>query len=82
MSVATTSSNSKPFIDRIELAEMFGVTTYTLDVWRRQGLLPAPIRMGKRLVRWRRSYLERFFDKLQAEAVRNPHRRKVVVHAR
>lgn len=43
-------------ITRDEVARMYGVQTPTISAWlyRRDGRLPAPIRVGRNYLRWRR----------------------------
>jgi|AntRauTorckE5430_2_1112549.scaffolds.fasta_scaffold57247_2 prophage regulatory protein len=37
-----------------ELAKMLGVSTVTLWKWRRDGILPEPMRIGPRFIGWER----------------------------
>ena len=43
------------FISVAELARMLNVSRKTIRVWSLRGVLPEPIRLGERVLRWRRS---------------------------
>jgi excisionase family DNA binding protein len=47
---------TKPFLTVEDLAEMFYVTKDTIREWKRDGRLPAPLKVGKRLL-WRAEQL-------------------------
>ena len=40
-------------LTRNDLAKKFGVTVVTIDRWRKGGILPSPVLLGSRTVRWR-----------------------------
>lgn len=46
------------FLDAHEVAARYGISLSTVKRWTRAGLLPAPIRLGRRVVRWRLSDLQ------------------------
>lgn len=48
--------------DRRRLARALGISLRALDAMRARGLLPAPVRLGGRLVRWDRSIIARWIE--------------------
>jgi excisionase family DNA binding protein len=48
------------YLDIRDVAEHFGVSVETVRRWWYSGTIPAPIRLGKRLVRWRTAEIERW----------------------
>lgn len=45
---------------RRDVAHLYGIGVRTLERWARQGIGPKPIKMGPRLVRYRRSDVEQW----------------------
>lgn len=41
-----------------ELAAMLGCSDRTIRTWRREGMFPPPIRLGRRAIRWRKSVVQ------------------------
>ena len=52
--------NGNSLITPAELAERLHVSRKTLSRWEKAGYLPAPIRIGKRVIRWRLEDIIRF----------------------
>ena len=50
----------KSLITPAELAERLHVSRKTLSRWEKAGYFPAPIRIGKRVIRWRLEDIIRF----------------------
>jgi len=51
-----------PIIRPREAMRMLGIKNTTLYEWVKQGLLPAPIKLGPRATGWRKSTLDAFLD--------------------
>lgn len=49
---------TKTLITRKQLAKMFGVSTVSLDKWKRAGLLPKPVKMAGRVYYIRKEIME------------------------
>ena len=45
-----------------EMAETSNCTRQSIRRWHRAGIIPAPIRCGRRAVRWRASEVVKFLD--------------------
>ena len=45
-----------------DVAEALGISVRTLWRWSRDGITPAPLRLGKKTTRWRASDLQRYID--------------------
>ena len=58
----TTTISKKELLDYDDVASLCDVSTQTLRRWWRQGLMPAPRRFGRRLVRWRREVIEQWIS--------------------
>ena len=43
------------FVSAAELAELLGVARKTIRAWSLHGVIPPPVRLGARILRWRRS---------------------------
>ena len=54
-----------------EVAKMLGVTSETLLAWSGKGQFPAPIELGPRCRRWKRTDLETFLNQKRIDAKRN-----------
>lgn len=51
-----------------ELAEQFRVTRNTILQWVAKGDFPAPIRIGRRTLRWREADIEAFVERLVSQS--------------
>lgn len=51
----------KPLLNRRDLADLFSVSTDTIDRWAKSGTLPAPLRIGG-VVRWSLDSITRWID--------------------
>lgn len=60
----TQSASASGLLTRDQLAMELGVSVNTLRSLVRNGEIPHPIRLGKRLLRWRRADVERALTKL------------------
>jgi excisionase family DNA binding protein len=49
-----------PLLDETTAAEVLGVSPRTLGDWRRQGIGPRFVRMGRRLIRYARADVDAF----------------------
>jgi len=47
-------------LTRNDIAAKYGVTVVTIDRWRAGGILPAPMVLGKRTVRWREEDIAKY----------------------
>ena len=45
-----------------EMAEIFNCSHESIRRWHRAGIIPAPIRCGRRAIRWRESDVVKFLD--------------------
>lgn len=61
----TTTTQPTEYITEKELAQRLGVHQATITRWHQQGILPKPLRFGKRLVRWRRAAMQKFLDEME-----------------
>ncbi len=50
------------FVKKKAVAKFLGITIATLDRWAKKGICPAPIKLGPRLVRYRRSEILAWLD--------------------
>ena len=50
------------FIDIPELSERLNVSRTTLKRWNRNGFMPHGIRVGPRLLRWKREIIDEWID--------------------
>lgn len=55
----TRATKTDPFMSPTDIAEMFGVTPYTVRVWLREGQIEGAVQINKRW-RIRRSAVEAF----------------------
>jgi len=53
---------ARQFIDIPELAERLQVSRTTLKRWNRNGYMPHGIRVGPRLLRWKREIIDGWID--------------------
>jgi excisionase family DNA binding protein len=53
----------KDMLSQADIAELFGVSLQTVSRWWRTGEIPPPIRVGRRLLRWRRADFEKWSKK-------------------
>lgn len=56
------------FVTRKQLGELLGVSLRSVDRYVRSGLLPHPIRLGHKTIRWFRSDVEDSLVRLQDRA--------------
>jgi predicted DNA-binding transcriptional regulator AlpA len=86
----STSARSPPLADPLalirkrELAALLGVNPWTIDNWRKRGLIPPPIVLSPQVVAWRRSDIERWLveRELQPAATREQAQRAEPVKRR
>ena len=43
------------FVSVAELARLLGVSKRTVRAWSLRGVIPEPVRLGERILRWRRA---------------------------
>ena len=43
------------FVNADEIAAWLGISRYTVIAWGKQGHLPAPVRVGRKFLRWHRA---------------------------
>ncbi len=53
------------FLTTSEVAELFGVSDWTIYRWVKAGALPQPVRVSRRWVRFRRHEIEAAINRLQ-----------------
>lgn len=53
------------FISPKEVCRQLRITRRTLSTWIAQGVIPAPIRFNRRVVRWKREDLDRRIEELK-----------------
>ena len=53
------------FLTIEDLMTMFKVSEVTIGRWVKAGTIPAPVRLGRRAIRWRASDLEAFITTAQ-----------------
>jgi predicted DNA-binding transcriptional regulator AlpA len=51
-----------------DLCELVGISISTGRLWRREGRLPPPLQFTRRGLRWRRSTVRAWLDRLEAGA--------------
>ena len=47
-----------PLLTSEQIQNEFGISRTTVYLWTKQKLFPAPIKIGPRFIRWRRSVIE------------------------
>jgi predicted DNA-binding transcriptional regulator AlpA len=60
--------NKEGWLTKSELAAVLDVCVGTVDNWTRCGLLPPPVRVTQRCVRWSRSAIRQFMEAVSAGA--------------
>ena len=55
---------SKPILRQKDIQKVLGISKATLTRWRFAGRFPKPIRLGPRMLAWRRTDLEAWIDDL------------------
>jgi len=58
--MSDTKTQSEVMLSTADLSKRFEVTERTIQRWLSQSLLPPPLRIGRRYLRWRLSEIERF----------------------
>jgi excisionase family DNA binding protein len=66
--VPTPTDGDPDYITKAEVAKLLGVTTRTVDRWVAKRVLPPPMRVGPRLLRWRRQVIHDFMRRLEKRA--------------
>lgn len=61
--VETATSDPLQLLRKIQLADLLGVSIWTIDAWRRQGKLPPPLVLSEQTVAWRRVDIEEWLAK-------------------
>jgi len=56
-----SSSNDKPLLDADDLAKLLGVNRRTIQQYVAAGVLPRPIKLSQKVVRWPRRAIEEAF---------------------
>jgi predicted DNA-binding transcriptional regulator AlpA len=71
------AKSSKRFTDdalqlvrKRELAELLRINTFTLDNWRKAGLLPQPLTLSPQIVAWRRADILAWLAEREANPAR------------
>lgn len=57
---ATTQTHQPPLMSVREVAALLGVHRRTVWTWSGSGKMPAPVRVGAKVVRWRRRDVEKW----------------------
>jgi predicted DNA-binding transcriptional regulator AlpA len=57
-------------VSKKQLAELLGVRPWTIDEWRKKNLIPAPIGLSDKTVRWRRVDIDLWLRERQAKPVK------------
>ncbi len=60
------SAPDSPLMTVLDVAALLGISDRTVWLWTHSGRLPKPVKLTPRVVRWRRSDLQHFLDKLAA----------------
>jgi predicted DNA-binding transcriptional regulator AlpA len=55
-----------PYLSSTQLAELFGVNRATILEWAHADVLPRPIQLGPRCLRWPREQIAAHLERLQA----------------
>jgi prophage regulatory protein len=56
-------------IRKRELARLLSVNSWTIDNWRKRGLIPPPVVLSPQVVAWRRATIARWLDERQSVVV-------------
>jgi predicted DNA-binding transcriptional regulator AlpA len=59
----------KPMLTKSEVAAMLKVSVRTVDNYRRLGIIPEPMRVGDRLLRWSADEMEAFGSRVSTRPV-------------
>jgi prophage regulatory protein len=62
---ATPELNSNELLKRAAVLALVQIDNVTLWRWTKRGAFPAPVRIGSRAVRWRRSDVDRWLAELK-----------------
>ena len=54
---------------RVDLASLLGVDLSTIDRWRKEGRLPEPIRLGYRVIAWRKEAIDQWLTSQSGNGV-------------
>ena len=60
------TSNKTPFLTVYQVADRYGVSTDSIWRWKRDGVFPAPVRVGPNCTRWREADLLEHESQLEA----------------
>lgn len=60
---------TKKLLRRKEVAQIFSVQPITIDRWTALGILPPPVRLGRRFVGWKTSEIEAVIETSRDEAL-------------
>ncbi|HEY7158836.1 MAG TPA: helix-turn-helix domain-containing protein [Gemmataceae bacterium] len=69
MAATTTRAPTKAqsdYITAVEIARRMSVTAHTVRRWAETGVLPPAVRIGERILRWRRDEVETLLADLEA----------------
>lgn len=61
-------SAAKRLVKERELCAELGISRFALNAWVKQGLFPAPIRIGARAIAWLREDVEAHLQKLKQQS--------------
>mgnify|MGYP003110288474 CR=1 FL=1 len=59
------NQSSDKYLKATEVAQMLGVSRWTIWRWRKEGLLPPAFIMGRTMVRWREEDIKKWIEDLQ-----------------
>lgn len=62
MAVRIRVHDDLELIKKRALAKLLSVNPWTIDNWRKRGLLPQPVKLGPHVVAWRRREIEEWLD--------------------
>ena len=64
--------SKKEFLDSKEVCKRYSICLMTLDRWQKRGLIPQPLRFGRRVLRWRLSTLESWEQTMEEPTITEP----------
>lgn len=67
MAITERQAAVEEFLTTSEVAELFGISDWTVYRWVKSGALPQPVRVSRRWVRFRRHEIEEAINKLQGK---------------